>query len=288
MRKNNNNTLYYKVPLNTGTLFILSTSASQSSIKKHNTALQSLGVNFAYFSFAREISPQAYANLLKSPIVRGGAVTGQGLKTGIIPYLDEIDKAGKKIGAVNTVINNEGKLCGYNTDAFGFEEAIRKHIKISKLKIKTAIIYGYGGVAGVAAQVLKKMGVKVSMAGRNMIKCRGKMKKLGLIYFKGPYDLAINATPVSSDSLNKAVGFLEILKESQIIFDHNMPGLQGKSNYLKEYCVNNKKYFIPGKEMYIPQMIKQWKIFLDGITDKNGRKIIISEEDIKKHWKIEK
>lgn len=260
-RKHNEISLNHKVPLNTGTLFILSTSASQPSIKKHNTALQSLGANLAYFSFARGISPQAYANLLKSPIVRGGAVTGQGLKTGIIPFLDEIDKLGRTIGAVNTVINNKGRLYGYNTDAFGFETAIRKHIKISKLKIKTAVIYGYGGVAGVAAQILRKMGIKATMTGRNDAKCRIKMRKLGLIYFKRPYDLAINATPVSSDNLNKAVGFKETLKESKIIFDHNMPELQGRPNYLKKYCIINKKYFIPGEEMYIPQMIKQWKFF---------------------------
>ena len=41
-------------------------------------------------------------------------------KQDVIPYLDEIDENAKAIGAVNTIVNKDGKLCGHNTDFSGF------------------------------------------------------------------------------------------------------------------------------------------------------------------------
>ena len=42
-------------------------------------------------------------------------------KQTVIPYLDEVDKSALDIGAVNTVVNKNGKLIGYNTDIFGMK-----------------------------------------------------------------------------------------------------------------------------------------------------------------------
>lgn len=265
----------YKVSLDPQTLFILSTSGSPTSIEKHNQALQSLSLNFAYFTFGRPINAETYAGLLRAPIVKGGAVTGQGLKSGIIDFLDEIDDLAKITGAVNTVINEDGKLHGFNTDAFGFETAVRQHIQSAGLNIKTAVIYGNGGVSGVAAHVLKSLGIRTTMTGRNPEKVATKMDQLQLDRFEGPYDLVINATPASSENIENARRLLGTLKGCQAVFDHNMPEKDGKTNYLREYCNTNGLYFMPGKDMYVAQMIKQWKLFLE-----------ISEDEIKTHWDL--
>lgn len=276
----------YNVWLNTQTLFILSTSGSQSSIEKHNKALQSLGANIVYFTFSREITPQAYADLLRSPIVRGGAVTGQGLKSGIMPFIDKVDELAKNTGAVNTVFNKDGKLYGYNTDAFGFEFALRKHVDISGIKIEKAVIYGNGGVSGVAAYVLKNMGIEVTMAGRDQERVNKKMRELCLTNFDGPYDLVVNATPISSLPLEKAVCFSDIVNGCKMVFDHNMPEKDAKKNYLHGYCDSHKIYFVPGKDMYNSQMIKQWELFLDGVNI-NGSQMKITEDDVVKFWKLD-
>ena len=276
----------FNVPINTQTLLLFSTSGSQSSIEKHNKALQSLSANLTYFTFSHKISSQEYSDLLRSPITRGGAVTGQGLKSGIIPFLDVIEALAKETGAVNTVVNKNGKLHGYNTDAFGFETAIKSHIKKTGLTIKKAIIYGNGGVSGVASHVLKNMGIQVTMTGRSQKRVNQKMHDSDLKYFKGPYDLVVNATPASSVPLEKAVGLLDILSDSKIIFDHNMPEKDEKLNYLEKHCHVGKIHFIPGKDMYVPQMIKQWKLFLNGATDITSNKLTVTEEDIKKYWNI--
>ena len=48
-------------------------------------------------------------------------------KQDVIPYLDEIDDNAKAIGAVNTIVNKNGKLCGHNTDFSGFMYMLKKH-----------------------------------------------------------------------------------------------------------------------------------------------------------------
>ena len=47
-------------------------------------------------------------------------------KRDVIPYLDEISPSAKEIGAVNTIVNRDGKLSGYNTDMLGMEALIRR------------------------------------------------------------------------------------------------------------------------------------------------------------------
>lgn len=273
-------------PLNTQTLFLFSTSGSQSSIEKHNKALRALSANLIYFIFGHNITSEEYSNLLKMPISRGGAVTGQGLKSGIIPFLDQVETLAKETGAVNTVINKNGKLHGYNTDAFGFESAINSHIKNTGLPIKKAIIYGNGGVSGVASHVLKNLNIDVTMAGRNQERVNKKMDDLKLAQFKGPYDLVVNATPISSSPLEEAVGLLDTLRDCKMVFDHNMPEKDEKTNYIEEYCNANKIHFIPGKDMYVPQMIKQWKLLLNGAMDKNNKELAVTEKAIISYWNI--
>jgi shikimate dehydrogenase len=277
----------YKVFLNPKTRFLLSTSASQTSIEKHNRALQEMGINFVYFSLDRPITSQEYVGLFRSPIVRGGAVTGgSGLKSGVIPFLDKVDKLAKRLDAVNTVVNRDGVLYGYNTDAFGFRIAIKSHIKASGLKIKKVAVYGNGGVAGVAAHGLRDLGLQVTMIGRNPKHVKDKMRKLKLSHFDGPYDLLVNATPISPNPLPKAINLLDALEGVKMVFDHDMPEKDGKKNYLEAHCKKNKIYFAPGRSMYVPQMIKQWRLFLDGYVDDNGKKWKVTEADIKKHWKV--
>lgn len=276
----------HNIFVNPETQLLFSTSGSQSSIAKHNKALQSLSANLTYISFAHKISPEEYAGMLKAPLSRGGAVTGQGLKSGIIPFLDKIEELAQVTNAVNTVVNNNGILHGFNTDAYGFEMAIKQNIEKSGIVIDTAVIYGNGGVSGVASHVLKKLGIKITMAGRNKERVSSKMNELNLSYFEGPYDLVVNATPLSTFTLESAVGFMEVVEDTKMVFDHNMPEKENKTNYLKEYCEQQSIHFIPGNDMYVPQMIQQWKLFLNGAMDLHGNKLNVTEKDIINHWNL--
>lgn len=79
-------------------------------------------------------------------------------KQDVIPYLDEMDDNAKAIGAVNTIVNKNGKLCGHNTDFSGFMYMLKKH-NIS-IKDKKCVVLGDGGASKAVVAVLRKMGAK--------------------------------------------------------------------------------------------------------------------------------
>nr|AOE12554.1 shikimate 5-dehydrogenase [uncultured bacterium]CCF99367.1 shikimate 5-dehydrogenase [uncultured Cytophagia bacterium] len=85
-------------------------------------------------------------------------------KTAVIPFLDEIDEVAKEIGAVNTIVFKNGKLKGYNTDAFGFHQSIKPFFKPHH---ERALILGTGGASKAVEYVLKQYGVEVMFASRN-------------------------------------------------------------------------------------------------------------------------
>src|SRR4030043_301283 len=91
----------------------------------HNTAFQKMGLDYLYVSFRvkPEHLPQAVAGL-KALNIAGFNVTIPH-KVAVIPLLDSLDPLAEKIGAVNTVVNNNGILRGYNTDAEGFLRALK-------------------------------------------------------------------------------------------------------------------------------------------------------------------
>lgn len=85
-------------------------------------------------------------------------------KKAILPFLDELDEVSKEIGAVNTVVFKNGKLKGYNTDAFGFHQSIKPFFKSQH---ERALILGSGGASKAVEYVLKQYGVEVMFASRN-------------------------------------------------------------------------------------------------------------------------
>lgn len=77
-------------------------------------------------------------------------------KQAVIPYLEEMDQAARKIGAVNTIVNRNGKLYGYNTDYYGFRYMVETH-GIS-LKGKKVLVLGNGGVSQAIQAVVHDLG----------------------------------------------------------------------------------------------------------------------------------
>lgn len=263
-----NNTL-----LTPRTQFVYSTSGSASSIRKYNNAFHRMGLSLAYFSFAQEVTPEQYASMLRSSICRGGAVTGRGgLKSEIIPFLDEVEPLALQTRAVNTVVNKNGKLYGYNTDAYGLEVALRRGLsEHSAVEVKTAVVYGNGGVSGVALRVLQQLGIQATIVGRNPQRVQQKLKELGinsLPPLSPPFDLVVDATPVSSSpDFLQAPYFQSLLEDCKMMFCHNMPEKDGNINYLAKYCKGKQLPFIPGRYMYETQHIKQYALLLEGLKD---------------------
>jgi len=114
-----------------------------------NYLAKSVNLNYSHVKF--KVSSQNKNNLkiaiqaLRVLNIRGANITSP-YKREVMKYLDKIDKHAKLIGAVNTIVNKNGKLIGYNTDSYGAIQAIEKHLR----KIKSSdyvVIFGAGGAA---------------------------------------------------------------------------------------------------------------------------------------------
>lgn len=139
----------------------------------------------------KELKKEELSAFFAARNFRGVNVTAP-YKRAVIPLLDEIDPAARSIGAVNTVVNKGGKLCGYNTDFYGLKSLV-KRVGVS-LKNKKAIVLGSGGTAQTAKAVCK-----ASSAREILIVSR--QKKEGCITYEELYALhadgeyLLNTTP---------------------------------------------------------------------------------------------
>lgn len=88
-------------------------------------------------------------------------------KADVIPFLDTISPEAQAIGAVNTIKVSDGKLEGFNTDAFGALRAIEKAAKREVSSSDKAIVFGTGGAARAVVWVLLQKGVQVTVVIRN-------------------------------------------------------------------------------------------------------------------------
>lgn len=90
-------------------------------------------------------------------------------KQKVIPYLEEISDEAQAIGAVNTIVNRNGQLFGYNTD-FGGMKALLHRLRIDPSR-KKALVLGTGGTSLTASALLKSLGAReiyrVSRTGRD-------------------------------------------------------------------------------------------------------------------------
>jgi len=131
----------------------------------HNAAFRELGIDSVYVPFrVRKEDLAAAVKGLKAVNVRGINVTIPH-KVDIIPWLDEIDSFAAKIGAVNTVVNRDGFLKGYNTDAEGFLRALEAN-RISPAGKKVLII-GAGGAARSVTFILADRGSELTIVNRH-------------------------------------------------------------------------------------------------------------------------
>ncbi len=127
-------------------VYLLAYPAGHSiSPTMHNAAFQHLGLPFHYQ--ALEVGPEDLSiamDKLREPQVAGSNVTVPH-KQAVMAYMDSLSDVAKQIGAVNTIINNDGLLHGHNTDASGYLRSLQD-INFSP-EGKSVVMIGAGGAA---------------------------------------------------------------------------------------------------------------------------------------------
>ncbi len=111
----------------------------------HNYSCEKLGLDYAYVAFdVKEDKVKDAIDAMKTFNIRGFNVTMPN-KIEAAKYMDELSPAAQVIGAVNTIVNEEGKLTGHITDGTGFIDNLRDHGV--EIKGKKIIVAGSGGAA---------------------------------------------------------------------------------------------------------------------------------------------
>jgi len=141
----------------------------------------------------KELPKNELDTFMKSRNFKGVNVTIP-YKESVIPYLDEIDEAAKAIGAVNTIVNREGRLIGYNTDFYGMRELLlSRSIRIEK---RFVAVLGTGGTSKTACAVAKSLGAsRIVRVSRNP-HSDGDISYGELEAIKTDIQIIINTTPV--------------------------------------------------------------------------------------------
>lgn len=167
----------------------------------HRAGYEALGLPFVYAPFAVDAGdlPAALEGM-RALGIRGLGVS-MPFKIQVLPLLDAIAPTAKRIGAVNTIVNDERMLTGHNTDAIG---AVRAFEEASLVEGRRCLLLGAGGAARAVAVALAERGAFLTIANRDHERARELAELTGAASLDwhaatkraGEFDALVNATSV--------------------------------------------------------------------------------------------
>jgi shikimate dehydrogenase len=179
----------------------------------HNAAFKELNLDFVYLAFT------VRKDELRNAIAGARSLQVHGLnvtmphKTAIMKYLDEIDSTAKSIGAINTILNAEGRLVGYITDGVGAIKALKENGV--GLEGKKLLLLGAGGAAKAiafhAAQEVEELKI--------LNRTAQKAKELAEALHK-KFDKRISGNSLSSEIIKKELEDTDILVNATSVGMH--------------------------------------------------------------------
>lgn len=188
----------------------------------HNAGYKALELNFVYVPFCVENIKEAILG------IRGLGIVGTSVtvphKTTVMQYLDIIDETAKKIGAVNTVYNDNGKLIGSNTDYIGAIRALEEKTSLANKKVA---VIGAGGAARAIVFGLKQKGATTTIFNRNKDAAKKLARDAECLYESleqikkiKTFDIVVNATSVGMlPNVNDSIIAKEYLSKHLVVMD---------------------------------------------------------------------
>ena len=236
----------------------------------HNAAYEALGIDDQFVFAAARVKVENVGKVIEAMRVmnlRGLSCTLPH-KLEVMKYLDEIDPVAREIGAVNTVINDNGVLKGYNTDWLG---AIKPLEKVTSLVGKKVALLGAGGAARAIAYGVMAKGAKLKIFNRTVEKAQelarelahdsnditaGSLKKIAEVK---NYDIIINSTSVwMRPHQNESLVPAELFSAGQIV--QEAVYVPRKTKLLQDAEVRGARV-ISGLEVLLYQGVEQFKLY---------------------------
>ena len=236
----------------------------------HNAAFRASGLDKVYIPF--RVPKNDLATFLEHDApelgVRGLSVTIPH-KESVLRYLSKVDGAVRTVGACNTIVFEDGALIGYNTDYRAAMDCIERALSEDgappKLKGRTALVLGAGGVARAVAHGLKRRDVNIVIASRTneradrlAARVGGRVVDWGARHMVS-CDMLINCTPVGMHpDVDETPFDKHHLKPSMLVFD---TVYNPESTLLIKDARSRRCRVVTGLEMFIRQAVLQYKLF---------------------------
>jgi shikimate dehydrogenase len=198
------------------------------------------------------------------------------LKERILPLLDYVDVSAQDIGAVNTVLFQEGKALGFNTDGKGALHALQHKFKVDG---QHAVIVGTGGAGKAIAWELKRAGAKLTLVNRTPHSAIALAASLGA----NTAPIHQLETLLQADDCNILVQATSVgMQDNQcIISPEKIPAhvavldvLSAPQNQWLSTLSQKGNLTISGRLMWIFQAIEQYKIWFGGLKQKPSRDLL--------------
>lgn len=174
----------------------------------HNAAYRELQLEREFLFIASQVSSSNLSDAIKGARALGlrGISCTMPHKESVMALLDSVDPVAKKIGAVNTIVNNDGNLHGCNTDWLGI---VRPLEEIAAVKGKKIAILGAGGAARAACYGLAEGGAEIRVFNRSIERAKKLADEFGGISFQlselkeiKASDIILNTIPYNNNKNN--------------------------------------------------------------------------------------
>lgn len=254
----------------------------------HNDAFRSLEIDASYHAF--DVSPDQVKEAIEG--IRALGIAGCNVtvphKVAVIPHLDKIDEEAEQIGAVNTIVNEDGCLIGYNTDGRGYVESLLEETE--SLANKHVLMIGAGGAArGVVTALLREGIGKLTMTNRTLKKTEP-LLQLASEFATGAeairkqeaegrlaeFDIIINSTSIGmSPNVEEIPLSLERITSHQVVSDLIYNPLETK--LLEEAAMRGAKT-VNGVGMFVNQAALSFQHWTKQQPDRERMKDIVLEK----------
>ncbi|MFZ2198374.1 MAG: shikimate dehydrogenase [Thermodesulfovibrionales bacterium] len=193
----------------------------------HNAAFEHLGLDYCYLPFS--VHPGSLKNAVEA--IRALNLAGVNVtiphKESVIPCLDNVNEEALFIGAVNTIVNQEGTLIGHNTDGRGFMRSLSEN-NVSPDN-KEILIIGAGGASRAIGYYLSQKAdrlylfdidkIKLERLASDLSKIRDNVSVLNDVSELSSFDILINATPLGLKTTDPVPFDVSVLSPHQTVCD---------------------------------------------------------------------
>ena len=259
-----------QIDRNTQVFGIIGHPVSHSlSPQMHNAAFAAAGLNAVYIPFEVDDVVQFVRRMVHPNTreldwrLKGLSVTAPH-KSVVMQCLDWIDHAAREIGAVNTIVEKDGELHGFNLDAAGFVAPLRE--ALGTISNARCAVVGAGGAARACVWALRKEGAQVTIIARDPGQGEFLAKMFAVNYeqllqnrFRS-FDLVVNTTPLGTCGAleNQTAATAEQLRGVRMAYDLVYNPME--TRFMREARAAGCEV-LGGIEMLLAQGVEQFKLW---------------------------